>query len=85
MTNTQQTTVPDFLISSIPYITTTEDRDKFYKLVLEIFGTDQEIEMWLYSSNAFLSDERPIDLLATNEGTTRVKIYLLKIESGTYV
>ena len=85
MTNTQQTTVPDFLISSIPYITSAEGRDKFYKLVLDMFGTDQEIEMWLYSSNAFLNDERPIDLLATNNGTTRVKIYLLKIESGTYV
>ena len=85
MTNTQQTTVPDFLIPIIPYITSAEGRDKFYKLVLEIFGTDQEIEMWLYSANAFLSDERPIDLLATSIGTTRVLMYLLKIESGTYV
>lgn len=82
MTNTQQTTVPDFLI---PIIADTDSRNKFYGLALEIFGTDQEIEMCLYSLNSFLGDERPLDLLNTTVGIERILTYLAKIESGTYV
>jgi uncharacterized protein (DUF2384 family) len=82
MTKIQQTTVPDFLT---PIITDTDSRIEFYSLALEIFGTDQEIEMWLSSPNAFLGNECPLDLLKTTIGTTRVLLYLLKIESGTYV
>jgi uncharacterized protein (DUF2384 family) len=82
MTNTQQTTVPDLLTT---IIADTDSRNKFYGLALEIFGTDQEIEIWIYSTNPFFGDERPLDLLNTTVGVERILTYLAKIESGTYV
>jgi len=56
-----------------------------YKLALEIFGSDEEIWIWLKEPNVFLGNKCPVDILKTENGVRRVLTYLSKIESGTYV
>ena len=51
---------------------------------IAVFGDREEAERWLASPSIGLEQRRPLDLLATSVGTTRVTTLLTQIEFGVY-
>lgn len=50
----------------------------------EIFGSQEEAELWLERPATGLDQRRPIDLLATTAGTEIVETHLARLEHGVY-
>ena len=51
---------------------------------LEVFSNKDKATRWMREPNPALGDNRPIDLVATNDGYETVMDVLVRIESGTY-
>jgi hypothetical protein len=49
-----------------------------------VLKSDAAVKRWLFSRNMALGGQRPIELLATNEGTLRTVTLLGQIQHGVY-
>lgn len=55
------------------------------KQASDVFGSQEEAELWLERPAMGLDQRRPIDLLATPAGTELVQDFLTQLEFGVYV
>ena len=51
---------------------------------MDVFGSRDAAESWLVASAIGLDGRRPLDLLQTSEGVKIVKLFLTRIDYGTY-
>ena len=51
---------------------------------VEVFGSNEEAELWLRRPALGLNGERPIDLLRSPEGKRLVQDFLDRLEYGVY-
>jgi putative toxin-antitoxin system antitoxin component (TIGR02293 family) len=61
-----------------------EDFTEVLKLAVKAFGTLSEANQWLYRPAMGLNQQKPIELMATEEGVQQVKDFLGRLEYNAY-
>jgi putative toxin-antitoxin system antitoxin component (TIGR02293 family) len=62
----------------------TLDRALIWAFAQKVFGSEAAARAWMIAPNWSLDNERPIDLLETEEGATEVRDSLGRIQDGTF-